>query len=130
MTPAEKLLPRLDKVRQTKAGQWTALCAAHPDKTPSLRISEAEDGKLLLKCWAGCSVTEITAAVGLELRDLFPEGNSQPRRPGPSKAAIDHERIVLRIGQNLIAKGMQLSAEDQQRFVLAKIRLESIERQS
>lgn len=130
MNPAEKLLPRLDKVRQTKAGQWTALCAAHPDKTPSLRISEAEDGKLLLKCWAGCSVTEITAAVGLEMRDLFPDGDIKPRRSGPSRDAIELERIICLIGQNHIAQGIQLSEEDQQRFELAQIRLTSIEQQS
>jgi hypothetical protein len=130
MTPAEKLLPRLDKVRQTKAGQWTALCAAHPDKTPSLRISEAEDGKLLLKCWAGCSAEAVVTAVGLEMRDLFPDGDKKPRRSGPSQAAIDHERMVLRIGQNHIAQGIQLSKEDQHRFELAQIRLTSIEQQS
>ena len=130
MNPAEKLLPRLDKVRQTKAGQWTALCAAHPDKTPSLRISEAEDGKLLLKCWAGCSVTEITAAVGLEMRDLFPDSDIKPPRSGPSRDAIELERIICLIGQNHIAQGIQLSEEDQQRFELAQIRLGSIEQQS
>jgi hypothetical protein len=130
MTPADKLLPRLDKVRQTKAGQWTALCAAHPDKTPSLRISEAENGKLLLKCWAGCSAAEIVASVGLELRDLFLDGDNKPRRSGPSRDAIDHERMVLRIGRNQIAQGIKLTEEDQQRFDLARKRLANMDQQS
>jgi hypothetical protein len=28
---------------------------------------------LLLKCWGGCSIGEITGALGLELHHLFPE---------------------------------------------------------
>ncbi len=45
----------------TKAlrGQWhgsygTARCVAHDDRHPSLSITE-RDGKLLVKCHAGCS---------------------------------------------------------------------------
>ncbi len=130
MTPADKLLPRLDKVRQVKVGQWVALCPGHPDKTPSLRISEAGDGKLLLKCWAGCSAAEIVASVGLELRDLFPEGDNKPRRCGPSQAAIEHERLVLRIGRNQIAQGIKFTEKDQQRFDLARNRLANMDQQS
>ena len=40
-------------------------CPAHEDRTPSLSISEGEDGKILLHCFAGCGFEEIISAAGL-----------------------------------------------------------------
>ena len=71
----QELLSRLDKCRETKVSKhdrtWTACCPAHDDKTPSMGIALTSDGKILLKCWAECSVPEIVAAVGMEMTDLF-----------------------------------------------------------
>ncbi|MHB9799977.1 virulence-associated protein E [Pseudomonas sp. MT3] len=120
-SPVETLLARLDKVKAVKPGQWKACCPGHDDREPSLSIREAGDGKVLLHCWAGCSASDITAAVGLELRDLFP-GERQPRN-GPSRAAVEHERVVYQIGLSIQANGNRLNAEDQARFDLAKQRL-------
>ena len=53
---------------------------AHEDRTPSLSISEGLDGKVLLKCFAGCSPDAITAAIGLETKDLFADDPIPPRR--------------------------------------------------
>lgn len=117
----EKVLSRLDKVKQMGDGQWKARCPGHDDKDPSLSIRETDDGKVLIHCWAGCTTVEITAAIGLELRDLFP-GESKPRQ-GPSKAAVKHERTVYRIGLSIQMQGRRLTAEDQARFDLAKQRL-------
>ena len=81
----ERLLNQLDHVKQTGQGKWLACCPAHTDKSPSLAIKETADGKMLLHCFAGCPVTDIVAAVGLELSDLMPDnttyrkGAKQPR---------------------------------------------------
>lgn len=117
----EKVLARLDKVKPDGAGKWKACCPAHDDKEPSLGIREGRDGKVLLHCFAGCNAAEITAAISLELRDLFP-GEHQPRR-GPSKSAIQHERTVYQIGLSMQMQGVALNAEDQARFEVAKRRL-------
>ncbi len=116
----DKVLNRLEKVKSAGANKWKACCPAHDDKHPSLAISETSEGVVLLKCWAGCTTKEIVSAIGLELRDLFP-GDKQPRR-GPSKAAIEHERMVFRIGQSLEQQG-SLAGDDLVRFNLAKQRL-------
>ncbi|HCS08679.1 MAG TPA: virulence-associated protein E [Pseudomonas sp.] len=116
----EKVLNCLDKVKPVGPNKWKACCPAHDDKNPSLAISETSNGTILLKCWAGCTTREIVSAIGLELRDLFP-GDKQPRR-GPSKAAIEHERMVFRIGQSLQQQG-SLAGDDLVRFNLAKQRL-------
>lgn len=123
MTPPDKLLPRLRKVRQVKAGQWVACCPAHDDKSPSLHITEADDGKLLVKCWTGCTAESVCSAVGLELRDLFAGDDYRSRQSGPSRKALLFEGMVCRVGQAHQAQGMTLSAEDQARFELAKQRL-------
>lgn len=62
-------LSQLDHVRQ-RGSRWSACCPAHADNTPSLSIFEGERG-LLVKCWAGCSLTEICASLGIKQRDLF-----------------------------------------------------------
>ena len=117
----EKVLSRLDKVKATGPNKWKACCPAHDDKTPSLGICEAGDGKVLLHCWAGCEARDITAAIGLELRDLFP-GEHQPRR-GPSKAAQQLEATIISIALTNLRQGKQLSVADRERFELAKQRM-------
>lgn len=121
----EKVLTRLDKVKATGPNKWKACCPAHDDKSPSLSIKETADGTVLLKCWAGCTAAEITGAIGLELRDLFP-GEHQPRR-GPSKAAIEHERRIVSIGLSLLARDSTLSPSDLERLETARRRLAHLE---
>jgi hypothetical protein len=68
--PIESLLARLDSVRNSGRG-WTAKCPAHQDRTASLSITAGEDGRVLLHCFAGCCATDVVAAVGLQVGDLF-----------------------------------------------------------
>lgn len=43
-----------------KAGSgWTARCPAHDDHTPSLSLRDADDGKVLVRCHAGCDQDEV-----------------------------------------------------------------------
>lgn len=65
----ENLLCRLDGVR-LRGSRYEALCPAHQDRTPSLSLSEGGRG-LLLKCWAGCTLQAICAALNLRVSDLF-----------------------------------------------------------
>lgn len=64
-------------------------CPAHEDGKASLSVSEGSDGKILLKCFAGCGWKEITAAMGLEAKDLFVKelAPSTGFRPKPSAPA-------------------------------------------
>lgn len=52
---------------------YQAHCPAHDDKKQSLHVSEGEDGKILAHCHAGCSINDICQALGIELKDLFPQ---------------------------------------------------------
>lgn len=123
----EKVLSRLDRVKQGQADHWTACCPAHDDKTPSLAIKKAGDGTVLLKCWAGCTAAEIVTAIGLELRDLFPGNDQRPQRRSPSRKAIEHERLIIRVAQAQLAQGKALKPSDQQRLELAQQRLRCVQ---
>lgn len=68
----EEFLGRVERVKRDGSG-WIARCPAHEDRHPSLSVSVGDADRVLVKCHAGCSVEAIVAAVGLELRDLFPE---------------------------------------------------------
>jgi 5S rRNA maturation endonuclease (ribonuclease M5) len=74
----DDILSRLEGARPKGSG-WIALCSAHEDRNASLSIHE-HDGKILLKCFAGCSTEAILAAMGLQMSDLFTETNSITRR--------------------------------------------------
>ncbi len=78
---ADTLIAALDGVVEKGAGRWHAKCPAHNDKRPSLTITEKDDGRVLMKCWAGCSAFEICAAVGLDISELFPPRTSINRKP-------------------------------------------------
>jgi putative DNA primase/helicase len=56
--PVEKVLDRLEGVHQ-KGGSWKALCPAHEDREPSLSVSEGNDGRVLVKCFAGCDTAQV-----------------------------------------------------------------------
>jgi hypothetical protein len=86
VNPVEKVLDRLEGVVASN-GSWKALCPAHDDNEPSLSVSEGDDARALLKCFAGCAIPEIVTRIGLEMSDLFERRNGYRRKvaPTPSK---------------------------------------------
>jgi len=78
----DSILSRLKNVRRVKGG-WQACCPAHDDRRASLSISVGDDGRVLLHCHAGCDVRDVASALGLEMRDLFP----QPERSDTHRGA-------------------------------------------
>ena len=92
-----ELLSRLDAVRPTGRG-WRARCPAHADRTPSLSIHEGTRG-VLLRCFAGCPLTDICQAIHLASADLFydaptPRGTRpipKPIRKDPRSTAFHFE---------------------------------------
>lgn len=91
MTPIDLILSRLAErtgaPHEDHAGHWMAHCPAHEDaKRASLSISVGDDGRVLLKCFAGCPFAAIMAGLGLEEKDAFPpRAPSSPSTP-PAKS--------------------------------------------
>ena len=129
----DDLLSRLEKCRATGSGLWVARCPAHQDKTPSLAIRELPDGRILMHCFAGCSVDAVVSAIGLELSDLFPEdsraiGHANPEhRPFPAAdvlKSLNLEALVVSAAARTILDGNTLNDDDQERLMTALRRIE------
>ncbi len=130
------LLNRLEKVKGTK-GRWTACCPAHGDKSPSLAIRQLDDGRILLKCFAGCSAYEVVSAVGMDMQDLFPsetklgytgETQSQKSERRPFYAAdllkiIQFEAVLTSVAAFDLSEGRQISTDDRKRLKAAVSRI-------
>lgn len=69
----DAFLNRLDKCIQTGDRKWKACCPAHDDRDPSLSITEGDDGKILVHCFAGCTAQDIAQSLGLRVTDFFRE---------------------------------------------------------
>lgn len=59
---------RAEKIARALGGRgsgksWMVRCPAHVDRTPSLSICDAEGGKLLVFCFAGCPYGEVIRAL-------------------------------------------------------------------
>jgi len=72
----EEIISMLENVKRYSSG-YMARCPAHEDRNPSLSISEGNDGRVLLHCFAGCTLNEIVDAMGIKISDLFPDGVSK-----------------------------------------------------
>ena len=80
-SPIERVLMRLENVRKSGSG-FKACCPAHNDTQPSLSVAEGDDGRVLLRCHAGCSTGEVCRAIGLKFEDLFAsDGKVEVRKP-------------------------------------------------
>ena len=67
------VLDRLD-VASRNGEKVMCFCPTHDDgSSPSLSL-KAENGKLLLHCFGGCQPEDIVSELGLEMKDLFVEG--------------------------------------------------------
>jgi Protein of unknown function (DUF3631) len=72
---------------------WITHCPAHDDKTRSLKIDEGQGGRVLLRCFAGCKVDDIVAAVGVTMADIM-NGNGEPRTERRSKGGVQTGTLV------------------------------------
>jgi hypothetical protein len=110
MSPLERVLEQLDalgaKPRPTKSG-WQARCPAHEDRQPSLSLSEGEDGRVLVHCFAGCPPERILSALSLTFGDLGPSGEGGEWMH-TQEAAHVHARPGLTLAAYAEAKALPL----------------------
>lgn len=123
----ENILSRLSKVRKTHKG-YSACCPVHDDKSPSMTLTETDDGKVLIHCF-GCGArgTDVVEALGLSSSELF---------SGEFKGHFDvkfklrktelEDQMVISIYEDGKRKGQYLSHADFKRYKLAKARIEQL----
>lgn len=81
-----EILHRLQGVKGG-SGQWSARCPAHDDRQNSLSVAVGDDGRILLRCHAGCGVETIAGALGLSVKDLFED---KPKERPPVVGTYDY----------------------------------------
>ena len=87
-TPIERVLEALEDAGcqpQPVDKGYVALCPAHDDHNPSLAIGVGDDGRVLLKCRAGCDTQDILDALGLDWSDLFDHEGDSGMRTDPKR---------------------------------------------
>jgi hypothetical protein len=116
-----EFLDRLPSYRKSGKGSYMAQCPAHDDRSPSLRITEGNDGRILIYCYAGCSVFEVCDAVQVDVSDLFPptDRNFPPMR---STKGDDLDDYVVEIYEAHVDQGSRIKASDKERYRQALIR--------
>ena len=126
----ENLLNRLQKVKLKGSGRWIACCPSHEDKSPSLSITEADDGRILIHCFAGCDAHSVLSSIGLDMNDLFPKklGDfGRLKRPFPAAdilRAISFEALIVANSGSQILNGTCLNFMERERLMTAISRLQ------
>jgi hypothetical protein len=107
-----------------------ALCPACGGKSRKLSLTQGDDGRVLLHCFAGCQPHEVLAAVGLTVNDLFVrriEANMTPTqkrelreaaKQSQWRAALDALQLeigVVHIAARQVLAGEALAPDDLQR---------------
>ena len=97
--PIEKVLSALNGVKRCgdTGRQWVALCPNHDDSKHSLTIGVTKEGKVLLKCYAGCDTRSVVSSLGMEWGDLFPQeaDETKPQQPVTLKELAWDKRIPI-----------------------------------
>jgi hypothetical protein len=126
---AEDVLDRLEQVTGGK-GKWMACCPAHQDKSPSLAINEADD-RILVHCFAGCETSDVIAALGLTVSDLFYNklagGGLTEGKKRRYEEVLKSERYQVAIINSVERNERPLTAIERERRSLGKERINKIE---
>jgi hypothetical protein len=93
-------------------------------------VRELDDGRILVHCFAGCSVQAILDTIGLEFGALFPHRSSEHgRRESRPFSALDalqcvaFEATLSAVAASNLAQGIALSRADRLRLARAAGRI-------
>lgn len=126
-----EITSRLKGVIKRHNGGILAFCPSHDDrKGRSLAVSTGREGQVLMHCFAGCSIHEITQAIGLDPADLFPRTESKYDPQTRScfnewqiLAALQHDAITVLIAVRRMLAGHALPESDTEFLSKAVIRI-------
>lgn len=133
------LLGRLRGVRKNGPTSWRADCPnGHQRARGSLAITEADDGRILLTCFACHDTPAVLATIGLELADLYPERIKDPTPEGRRRAreafkqsawaaalrVLEREATVCIVAAGILRAHLALSPDDDARLTTAMERIQ------
>ena len=74
----------------------------------SLAISQTPDGLILIHCFSGCGASDILSAIGLSLRDLYPDSDGRM----DWRKEADRKRNYEREASDAFAREIRLTYEN------------------
>lgn len=84
--PVQALLGCLTGIKRAGEARWQAFCPFHENPPnghkPSLSIARGKDGRALVHCQGGCTLSDVLGAIGWREADLFPRRGTLSR-PAP-----------------------------------------------
>ena len=90
-----EIAARCDRVRWNGKHSFTACCLSHHDSNPSMSVREAEDGIILVHCFAGCPQDEVLRALAMMgNRGYRPPLNPAPPRPKTDKPTSNYAQQI------------------------------------
>lgn len=139
--PVQEIIERLDNVKSTGKNKWLALCPAHLEKTPSLNITELDDGRILMHCFGCGNTAAIMDAIGLSLADLYPEpldkhirplymARQEKRQQTEAQDEMKSCRLRLEMSDEMRERGIPLTNQDLRDERKAFLRLKELENQN
>lgn len=124
----QNILNKCEKVILTAPNRWKFCCPSglHQDRHPSAGMMLV-DGKILLKCFFGCTAEQMLAGLGLSWADVFPSrkylDSSINRRPKFSPyelfPLLVQEALILALAFDSLQSGSKLSGIDEKRAITA-----------
>jgi hypothetical protein len=132
VSAVNRVLDRLNGVRQVGAGKWRSRCPGHGSKSQSLAIADV-DGRVLLKCFAGCETESVLNAMNMTFSDLYDNapGDHAPlqRSPWTARDVLDlvlvEAHVVGIVASDMLQK-QTISETDWRRLSQATGRLVGI----
>ncbi len=75
-------------------GAWVAMCPAHEDRKPSLSLKDADSGKVLLHCHAGCDPATVIATLEAHAAQRWSDEGRRVRIARPPQG-LDFNDVLL-----------------------------------
>jgi len=73
MKTIHEILSHFENVKKSGSNQYQCKCPSHEDRSNSMGVSLSDDGqKIIMNCFAGCTLTEVMQASGLTWDDIMP----------------------------------------------------------
>ena len=90
-----KLLSNLRRVSDYPSDfTYSACCPAHADSKPSLSVTLATDGRILMNCHRDCEFDEIVECAGMSMAEMFPGKSAAAVRPAASPKLLEPKATV------------------------------------
>ena len=87
------------QARRVGSGRWMARCPRTRPIKASLSVREGREGRLLMHCFAGCTLPAVLEACGLRMNDLFSESSLSTEHVGEAIRRREQLEAEARAGR-------------------------------